>query len=127
MVAFGVSQYTLVFRQRVDETNEVAGTTWVVVRPTVFARNAQTTYPPARAGGESGVAQMFAAPICSVLSLDGGAYEHFLLSSGILDDALSVLVDLDPTDPSSVETTRRQIQSVVMAAEVRHIVDSMPA
>lgn len=126
MVAFGVSQYTLVFRQRVDETNDETRTTWVVVRPAVVARNAPT-YPPARANGEGGVAQMFAAPICSVLSLEGGAYEHFLLSSGILDDALSVLVELDPTDPSSVETARRQIQSLVMAAEVRHIVDSMPA
>ncbi|MGH2485489.1 MAG: hypothetical protein ACRDHE_05700 [Ktedonobacterales bacterium] len=127
MVAFGVSQYTLVFRQRVDEDHDETGMTWAVVRPAAFARNTPTTYPPARIKGASAVAQMFAAPICSVLSLEGGAYEHFLLTSGILDDALTVLVGLDPTDPSSVETTRRQIQSLVMAAEVRHIVDSMPA
>jgi hypothetical protein len=125
-VEFGVYQYTLVFRQRVDETNDEMGAIWAVVRPAAFVRNAPPA-APTRGNGEGGVAQMFAAPICSVLSLEGGAYEHFLLTSGILDDALTVLVDLDPTDPSSVETTRRQIQSLVMAAEVRHIVDSMPA
>jgi hypothetical protein len=115
-----------VFRQRVDETNDEMGAIWAVVRPAAFVRNAPPA-APTRGNGEGGVAQMFAAPICSVLSLEGGAYEHFLLTSGLLDDALTVLVDLDPTDPSSVETTRRQIQSLVMAAEVRHIVDSMPA
>lgn len=126
MVVFGLFQYTLVFRQRPDEPNDEMGATWAVVRPAAFVRNAPSA-APTRNTTESGVAQMFAAPICSVLSLEGGAYEHFLLTSGILDDALTVLVDLDPTDPSSVETTRRQIQSLVMAAEVRHIVDSMPA
>ena len=62
-----------------------------------------------------------------MLSLEGSAYEHFLISSGVLSDALEVLRELEPESPASVETARRQIQSLVMAAEVRHIVDRMPA
>lgn len=123
---FGVFQYTVVFRQVEDGHANGGQRAWSVVRPSGYAR-ALAAGTTARADGDNSLAHMFAAPICSVLSLEGSAYEHFLIISGVLTDALEVLRELDPESPASVETARRQIQSLVMAAEVRHIVDRMPA
>ena len=123
---FGVFQYTLVFRQTDGGHTKGAQNAWSVIRPAAFAR-ATPSGSMVRADGGAGPAHMFAVPICSALALEGSAYEHFLIASGALEDALGVLTQLDPASPTSVETARRQIQSLVMAAEVRHIVDSMPA
>jgi hypothetical protein len=73
------------------------------------------------------MAQMLAVPICSALALEGIAYERFLLRSGVLDDALLLLAGLTLPGSLALETVRKQIQSLVMAAEVRHIVDGMSA
>ncbi len=75
----------------------------------------------------SGVSQVFVVPIYSALALDGIAYERFLTQSGVLDEAVSVLSGLSLNHPQSAETARKQIQSLIMAAEVQHIVDGMPA
>lgn len=123
---FGVFQYTLVFRQVEAGHTSVDRGVWSVVRPAAYSRSAQAVALP-MSQSEPTLAHMFAAPICSVLSLEGSAYEHFLVTSGVLVEALDLLRELDPQSPASVETTRRQIQSLVMAAEVRHIVDRMPA
>jgi hypothetical protein len=64
-------------------------------------------------------------PICSTLALDPLAYEHFLSHCGVLDDALDVLAPITLVDAEAVETARRQIQSLVMAAEVDDIVSRM--
>jgi hypothetical protein len=74
-----------------------------------------------------GVDPIFVVPICSTLGLDKSSYEAFLQSCGILDDALRLLSHLLLRNPNSVETTRKRIQSLIMAAEVQRIVDGMSA
>lgn len=98
----------------------------MIVRPELFAR---TSGAPARTQTESSaeIAQVFVVPICSTLSLDGIAYEQFLAQSGVLDEALHYLARLSLTTTHSVDTARRQVQALVMAAEVQHIVDGMSA
>ncbi len=123
-VGFGVSEYTLVFRSSLSGTSERAGTTWAVVRPAQYASSDEPRQPAPK---RTSVAHMFAVPICSALALEGVAYERFLNRSGILDEALQLLADVSLDDPHSVETARRRIHSLVMAAEVMHIVDGLTA
>lgn len=66
-------------------------------------------------------------PVCSTLALDAPSYESFLRSSGVLDDALDLLGGITLADGATVETARRRIHSLVMAAEVQHIVDRLSA
>jgi hypothetical protein len=73
------------------------------------------------------VAALFVAPIYSTLALDDRAYEQFLWQSGALAGALALLSLLDLSQPEAAETARREIASLVIAAEVRHIVDGMSA
>lgn len=75
----------------------------------------------------AGVAHILVVPIYSTLALETLTYESFLVQSGVIDDALRLLASMTLSSPNSVETTRRQIQSLVMAAEVQHIVDGMSA
>ena len=121
-MAFGVSEYTLVFRRALDVGDEEKAE-WSVARPSGRGR---------RTLGESAsrkrdVAALFVAPIYSTLALDDLAYEQFLWQSGALDGALALLSLLDLSQPEAVETARREIASLVIAAEVRHIVDGMSA
>jgi hypothetical protein len=126
-VGFGVCEYTLVFRRTLDgATDQHEHSVWEVVRPQLLAGER----PAARArtaGPDAGMAQMLAVPICSALALEGIAYERFLVRSGVLDDVLRLLVGMTLPGPLALETARKQIQSLVMAAEVRHIVDRMSA
>jgi len=126
-VGFGVCEYTLVFRRRLDgATDQHERSVWEVVRPQLLAGER----PAARArtaGPDAGMAQMLAVPICSALALEGVAYERFLVRSGVLDDVLRLLAGMTLPGPLSLETARKQIQSLVMAAEVHHIVDRMSA
>jgi hypothetical protein len=126
-VGFGVCEYTLVFRRTLDgATGQHESSGWMVVRPQTLAAGR----PAARArtgGPDAGMAQILAVPICSALALEGVAYERFLLRSGVLDDVLRLLADMALPSPLALETARKQIQSLVMAAEVRHIVDGMSA
>lgn len=73
------------------------------------------------------VESIFLVPFCSTLDLDDASYEWFLRSSGVLADATSLLTGLTLDDTASVEIARRQIQSLLMAAEVQYIVESMTA
>jgi hypothetical protein len=126
-VGFGVCEYTLVFRRRLEgATDQHERSVWEVVRPQLLAGER----PAARArtaGPDAGMAQMLAVPICSALALEGVAYERFLVRSGVLDDVLRLLAGMTPPGTLALETARKQIQSLVMAAEVRHIVDRMSA
>ena len=70
---------------------------------------------------------MLAVPICSTLALDHAEYEWFLNASGVLEDVLRLLQPVTLGDAEAVETARKEIQALVMAAEVQHIVDGMPA
>jgi len=74
-----------------------------------------------------GVAQVFIVPICSTLALDGIAYERFLTASGALPKALRLLSRLTFAQPQTAENARKQIQSLIMAAEVEYIVQGMSA
>lgn len=131
LVEYGVSEYTLVFRRVRSRKNGRSGRFWVVSRPAhghvSLAMPAGMARRGLRESSSAGVAPVFVVPICSTLGLDKSSYEAFLLSSGILDDALRVLPRLLLGNPHSVETTRKRIQSLIMAAEVQHIVDGMTA
>jgi hypothetical protein len=117
-MAFGVSEYTLVFRRALNAGDEAA---WTVARPS--GRHALDE----GASRKRDVAALFVAPIYSTLALDDLAYEQFLWQSGALDGALALLALLDLSQPEAAETARREIASLVIAAEVRHIVDGMSA
>jgi hypothetical protein len=119
-VDFGVSEYTLVFRSAPGGAR--ADSTWSVVRPVQHTRIRKWQADTCQ---HAGVARLFAVPICSALALEGVAYEQFLNRSGVLDKSLRLLADMPLDDARAVETTRRQIQSLVMAAEVDNIVSGM--
>ena len=122
---FGVCEYALVFQRLTTWKYEPAGRAWSVLRPAIRRR---ATFPPQSMRlADAAVAQVLVVPICSTLALDPLAYEHFLVYSGVLDDALDVLAPITLVDAEAVETARRQIQSLVMAAEVQHIVEGITA
>jgi hypothetical protein len=104
---------------------------WTVARP--FTRcGADIAELAAAADASTGVdanmvAQVFVVPIYSTLSLDTRAYERFLTQSGALNRALRALNGLTFAQPQTAENARKQIQSIVMAAEVNHIVRKMSA
>lgn len=120
-VGYGVSEYTLVFQRTAGRKTNKTDREWLIVRP------AQERRSPARQTGAASVAEVFAVPICSALALDAAAYERFLRNSGVLDDILALLAQVAVRSTDEAETTRRQIQALVMAAEVQHIVERMPA
>ncbi len=125
-MAFGVSQYTLVFRRALHD-KDVQGA-WTVARPTGRGHHAlENEASRRRQPSGQQVAALFVAPIYSTLALDDLAYERFLWQSGALDGALALLSLLDLEEPEAAETARREIASLVIAAEVRHIVDGMSA
>ncbi len=124
-VGFGVSEYTLVFKRLPDRKRERVGHTWLAVRPAVSTQRATTVR--SEVAHTAGVAHILVVPICSTLALDTLTYEAFLVQSGVIDKALRLLASMTLGRPTSVEMTRRQIQSLVMAAEVQHIVDGMSA
>src|SRR6185437_625836 len=127
-----MTEYTLVFRRAI--TNEGRGASrgrgprWIVARP---AGVDAVPAPPQAAARERGaadaLARVFVVPICSVLGLDGVAYEHFLTECGVLPDACVLLGRANLSRAEGVEIARREIQALVMAAEVQHIVDRMSA
>jgi hypothetical protein len=124
-VGFGVVEYTLVFRRVLNTVHGRAERSWRVVRP--LQAGARGAVTQARVAEGEGIAQVLVVPICSTLALDGIAYESFLNSSGALKGAVRLLRRASLRDPESVDMARKQIQSLIMAAEVRRIVDGMSA
>lgn len=124
-VTFAVREYVLVFC-RASEAGRGGSPrpAWSVMRP-------RYTLPPSasasRTTSRRQTAQLLVVPVCSTLALDTLAYESFLRSSGALDDALDVLGGIALADAAAVETARRRIHSLVMAAEVQHIVERLSA
>ena len=137
-MAFLVAEYTLVFRRvggrRPDFSRPYNG--WTLVRPGL-ASVALETAPEAvntanRAnmvnGLQSGeIAQVVVVPLCSTLALEPAIYERFLTASGVLPHTLRLLAHVRLTDAQAVETVRKRIQSLVMAAEVQAIVENRSA
>jgi hypothetical protein len=123
-VKFGVSEYTLVFRRVLSRKagRDEAGR-WMLVRPL----HEIPTRAPAANAAESEVAEVFIVPFCSTLALDDLAYERFLRQSGVLDESLELLREVRLVDTLVADTLRKEIQSVVMAAEVQYIVNGMSA
>lgn len=80
-----------------------------------------------RVAGHHTTAELLVVPVCSALALDTLSYESFLRSCGVLDDALGLLGGITLADGAAVETARRRIHSLVMAAEVQHIVARLSA
>lgn len=121
-------EYTLVFRRAVGKAapRRASARRWVAVRPEMAG-----TSSPAAADAEEGeatdMAQVFVVPICSALGLDGIAYEHFLLECGVMHAALAALGASPLNRPGAADNTRKEIQALVMAAEVQHIVNRISA
>ena len=136
-MAFLVTEYTLVFRRiggrRPDFSRPYNG--WTLARPGLAplmldaASNANAdTDADAVNGRQSGeIAQVVVVPLCSTLALEPLAYEHFLMASGVLPHTLRLLAHVRLTDARAVETVRRRIQSLVMAAEVQAIIEGLSA
>ena len=134
---FGVTEYAIVFRRALRKRTGSTGqrstrAVWTVARP--FTRTGADIAELAAADASAGaptdantVAQVFVVPIYSTLSLDTRAYERFLTQSGALNRALRALNGLTFAQPQTAENARKQIQSIVMAAEVNHIVRKMSA
>lgn len=137
-MAFLVAEYTLVFRRvggrRPDFSRPYNG--WTLVRPGL-ANIALETAPEAVNtatsanmvnGLQSGeIAQVVVVPLCSTLALEPAIYERFLTASGVLPHTLRLLAHVRLTDAQAVETVRKRIQSLVMAAEVQAIVENRSA
>lgn len=138
---FGVTEYAIVFRRALRKRTGRTGqrstrAVWTVARPFTraggadFADIAELATADATVGpivDATTVAQVFVVPIYSTLSLDTRAYERFLTQSGALNRALRALNGLTFAQPQTAENARKQIQSIVMAAEVNHIVRKMSA
>ena len=133
-VPFDVSEYTLAFRRILSPKAGCDETTgrWVILRPVLDipvrympTRGAQAPASDPTRDGE--VAEVFIVPLCSTLALDDLSYERFLRQSGVLDDALDLLSSVTFAEADSVETIRKEIHSLIMAAEVQYIVDGMSA
>ncbi len=121
LVEFGVPEYTLVFRRIRARTpgERLPRHGWTVVKPAHVARRRAVKLYRANDGE---VAEMFVVPFYSTLTLDALSYERFLSQSGVLDCALDMLARARLGGPRSVETMRKRIKSLVMAAEVEQIV-----
>ncbi|MGE5334963.1 MAG: hypothetical protein ACM3N4_09720 [Nitrososphaerota archaeon] len=134
-MAFLVTEYTLVFRRiggrRPDFSRPYNG--WTLARPGLAspaspASSVPETAPNTVNGLRSGeIAQVVVVPLCSTLALEPRAYEQFLMASGVLPHALRLLAHVRLTNPQAVETVRKRIQSLVMAAEVQAIVENRSA
>ena len=135
---FGVTEYAIVFRRALRKRTGRTGqrstrAVWTVARPFTRAGDAdivELATADATVGpivDATTVAQVFVVPIYSTLSLDTRAYERFLTQSGALNRALRALNGLTFAQPQTAENARKQIQSIVMAAEVNHIVRKMSA
>lgn len=127
MVGFGVTEYTIVFRRALRQRTgrRASRAVWTVVRP--FTHPGMDELTALANERVADVAQVFVVPICSTLALDTAAYEKFLVQSGALNRALRALNGLTFAQPQTAENARKQIQSIVMAAEVNHIVRKMSA
>jgi hypothetical protein len=121
---FAVREYTLVFR-RLAKEEYGARAQWSVARPALGTSRARVSRGGRRA--RAGIAQVLVVPICSTLALDEAAYESFLRTSGALDEALELLRDVSLADATAVETARRRIHALIMAAEVQVIVERLSA
>lgn len=134
-MAFLVAEYTLVFRRvggrRPDFSRPYNG--WTLVRPglvSVALEAAPEAVNTANMvnGLQSGeIAQVVVVPLCSTLALEPAIYERFLTASGVLPHTLRLLAHVRLTDAQAVETVRKRIQSLVMAAEVQAIVENRSA
>ncbi len=129
-----MTEYTLVFRRiggrRRDFSRPYNG--WTLARPGLAQLMLDAATPDTDTdtvnGRQSGeIAHVVVVPLCSTLALEPLAYEHFLVASGVLPHSLRLLAHVRLTDTHAVETVRRRIQSLVMAAEVQAIIEGLSA
>lgn len=123
----GMMEYALVFRRAVGNASlpNKRARLWVAVRPALPASGG--SWEAEDDSGAADMAQVFVVPICSALDLDDGAYEHFLVQSGVIRKAVAMLGSASLRRPEAATTARKEIQSLVMAAEVEHIVNRISA
>lgn len=131
-VAFGVSEYTLVFRRSSSRApyDGEAFSGWAIARP---ARHVYVMTPARDASAteadipEGDIPEVLIVGICSTLAMNDAAYERFLRQGGVLARALRAVARVRLANPRSVENTRKRVRSLVMAAEVRHIAHTLSA
>lgn len=128
-VEFDVSEYTLVFRRVFGRKADGAATPdrWTIVRPMLDLPTRNALAPAHEPAIDGEIAEVLIVPLCSTLALDDLSYERFLRQSGVLGDVLDLLGVVSFAEPDSVETMRKEVHSLVMAAEVQYIVDGMSA
>ena len=121
-----MTEYTLVFRRAVEAPGRRTALrrAWTVARPPISAPSTFSLLP---GGVEREMAQVFAVPICSALDFDSAAYEQFLVESGALAEAVATLGTQTLRTAAVADTARKEIQALVMAAEVQHIVNQLSA
>lgn len=128
-MAFLVTEYTLVFRRvggrRPDFSRPYNG--WTLTRPGLISLTPDAASDSINGLQSGEIAQVVVVPLCSTLALEPLAYEHFLMASGVLPHTLRLLARVRLTDSHAVETVRKRIQSLVMAAEVQAIVEGLSA
>ncbi|MFI5273046.1 MAG: hypothetical protein ACHQ4H_08455 [Ktedonobacterales bacterium] len=121
---YAVREYVLGFRRLAESQRQDPHRAWDVVRPSAPRRPRRGSH--AVAAGAT-IAQLLLVHVYSALALDTATYERFLRRSGVLDEALRLLGDVSLDEPERIETARRGIHSLVMAAEVQHIVERISA
>lgn len=126
-MTFAVREYVLVFRRASAADHAGRVPEWSVVRPRYSLAPAASASHTTGRTDRRRPAQLLVVPVCSALALDTLAYESFLRSSGALDEALDLLGGVALANFTAVETARRRIHSLVMAAEVQHIVERLSA
>ncbi|MBA3826378.1 MAG: hypothetical protein H0X24_21065 [Ktedonobacterales bacterium] len=85
-------------------------------------------------GGKDGNAkgntidEIFVVPVCSILSITPRAYLDFLLEAGALHRAADVVAaaNLRRRDTAAAETLRREVRSILTAAEVDALTPPLP-
>lgn len=119
-------EYTLVFRRPVASaaTSRTTARPWVAVRP-AHARRPRTAR--SQSGEPQRLSQVFIVPICSALGMDILVYDRFLTESGAVERALGLLSAAAVERPAEADDVRKEIQALVMAAEVQHIVNQLSA
>ena len=72
--------------------------------------------------------EIFVVPVCSILSVTPRAYLDFLLEAGALHRAANVVAaaNLRRRDTAAAETLRREVRSILTAAEVDTLTPPLP-
>jgi hypothetical protein len=80
------------------------------------------------ATGANALDEIFVVPVCSILSVTPRAYLDFLQAAGALDRAAEIVAaaNIRRRDAAATETLRREVRSILTAAEVDTLTPPLP-